>query len=212
MRDYVSELSSSDWHAQVGMDYQIFPKTTIGAALGGGLRTLQTAPDQYYEQGLLHVIYNPTEKLSVNANGGLEVDEASGNGTQLTPVFGVGATYAINDVDSVSLNASRSTSSSPVTSGETSETTSVDFHVRHRIYTSFSIACSVGYEHSDYYEQGLSNLVRTDNYIFVRPSLAYDFAQWSEIELAYEYHRDVSTQQPFDFGENIASLQFNFVF
>ena len=80
------------------------------------------------------------------------------------------------------------------------------------ISSSFSIACSVSYGHADYYADGLSTEVRSDNYIFVRPSLAYDFAQWSQVELAYEYHRNLSTIQSADFGENIASLQFNFVF
>ncbi len=209
---YDTELSSSEWHAQLYMDYQWFPKTSIGAGVVAGIRTLQTSPNQYYQQAQLRAAYNATGRLTLNLNGGIEVDEAQGGSTQLNPIFGVGATYAINDLDSVTLNGSRSTSSSAVTTGETEETTSVDFTGRHRIYGGFSLACSVGYTHTDYYNQGLSTLVRTDNYIFVRPSLAYDFAQWSQVELAYEYHRNLSTIVPFDFGENLASLQFNFVF
>jgi uncharacterized protein (PEP-CTERM system associated) len=194
------------------MDYQWMPKTTLGAGVVAGIRTLQTSPDQYYQQAQLRAVYNATGRLTLNVNGGIEVDEAQAGSTQLNPVFGLGATYAINDLDSLTLNGSRSTSSSAVTSGQSEEATSVDFTGRHRIYGGFSLACSVGYTHTEYYNQGLSTLVRTDNYIFVRPSLAYDFAQWSQVELAYEYHRNLSTIIPFDFGENLASLQFNFVF
>jgi hypothetical protein len=211
VRNYATELNSSEWHAQVFADYQIYPKTTIGAGVVAGVRQLQTAPDQYYEQAQVRAGYNATAKLTLNVSGGLEIDEADGS-TKLNPVFGVGLSYLLDDKDTLSLSASRSTSSSAVTTGETMEIMGLDFQVRHRLYSNFSIACSVGYNHADYYEQGLSTLVRRDDYIFVRPSLAYDFAQWSEIELSYEYHRDISTIQPFDFAENIASLQFNFVF
>jgi uncharacterized protein (PEP-CTERM system associated) len=195
----------------VALDYQILPKIAIGASVEAGVRTLQTTPDQYYQQGQVRVAYNATGKLTLNLNGGIEIDEASGS-TQLNPVFGLGATYTLDEADEISLDASRSTSSSPVTSGETVENTAVDFELRRRIYGNFSVAYSVGYQHQEFYANGLSTLERTDNYIFMRPSVSYAFAQWAQVELAYEYHRDVSTQQSFDFGENIVSLLFNFVF
>jgi uncharacterized protein (PEP-CTERM system associated) len=156
-------------------------------------------------------VYNPTDKLSVNAHGGVELDEASGADT-VDPVFGVGASYTIDADDTVSLDASRQTSSSAVISGQTVTATGLNLEGRHRIYGSFSIACSVGYQYEQYYAQGLTSLVRTDDYIFVRPSLLYDFAEWAQVELAYEYHRDVSTVQQFDFGENVVSLELSFVF
>jgi hypothetical protein len=211
IQDYVTELSSSDWHAQTFADYQLFPKTSIGAGLTWGVRTLQTTPDQYYEQGLLRAAYTPSGKLSLRVNGGIEIDEASGS-TRLTPIFGIGATYAISDTDSATLDASRSTSSSAVTTGETNVSTGVNIGLRHRIYQNYSIECAVGYNHTEYYVSGLSTLVRTDNYLFLKPSLDYNFAQWSQIELAYEFHRNLSTQQIYDFGQNLAILQFNFVF
>ncbi len=212
-RDYASELSSSEWHAQFGINYQWLPKTNIGAAIVVGLRELESNPDQYYQQGLLHATYDATDRLSLRINGGIEVDETSGGGsTQISPVFGLGADYNIDLQDTLSVNASQTTSSSPITSGEDTETTSADLELHHRLSSSFSIGLSMGYQHVQYYTQGLSNLVRTDNYLYLRPSIAFSFAQWSQVELAYEYHRDVSSQQSFDFGENIASLQFDFVF
>jgi hypothetical protein len=212
VRDYATELSSDEWHAQLFMDYQMFPKTKIGAGLVAGVRELESNPDQYYQQVQLRATYDVSDRLSIHANGGLEVDEASGGSTQLNPVFGVGATDIIDPQDTFSLDASESTSSSAVTSGESVNTTNVNMDLKHRIYSSLSCSVSVGYEHSDYYNQGLSTLERTDNYLYLRPSIAYSFAQWSDVELAYEYHRDLSSQLPFDFAENIASLQFNFVF
>jgi len=208
---YVSALDSSDLHGQLFLNYQAFPKTSVGAGFVVGVRTLQTAPDQDYQQALLQANYDASGKLSINANGGVEVDEAAGS-TRINPVFGIGANYRVDDQNTLSLNASRSTSSSAVTTGETLDTTGFDLEVHHRIYSSLSIELSLGFDHSDYYQQGLSNLVRTDNYYFFGPRLSYDFAQWSEVQLAYEYHHNASTQQPFDFIENIASLEFNFVF
>jgi hypothetical protein len=211
VREYATALSSSEWHGQVFADYQLFPKTAFGAGVVAGVRTLQTTPDQYYQQALLRATYNPTGKLSLRLNGGIEIDEAGGS-TQLNPVFGLGATFTLDEADDISLDASRSTSSSPVTTGETAESTSVDLELRRRVYGNLSMSCSVGYQHQDFYANGLSTLTRTDNYLFVRPSLDYSLANWAQIELAYEYHRDVSTQQSFDFGENILSLLFNFAF
>jgi hypothetical protein len=212
IRDYVNNLSSSEVHGQLFLNYQLFPKTNVGAGLVAGIRELESNPNQFYQQAQLRATYEPTDRLSLFANGGLEVDEASGGSTRLNPVFGVGATYNFDPQNSLNLYASEATSSSAVTSGETQTTTAIDIQGRHRLFSTFSVALSVGYQHVDYYNEGLSTLVRTDDYIYVRPSVVYSFAQWSELELAYEYHRDVSTQRSFDFGENIASLQFNFVF
>jgi len=199
-------------HGQAFMNYQWAPKTSFGVGVAAGLRQLDTTPDQYYQQGLLRATYNATERLSVNINGGIEVDEASGGSTQLNPVFGMVVTYNIDAQDDLGLNASRSTSSSAVTTGETTETTAVNVVFRHRIYSSFSFAFSLGYQNVEFYDQALSTLARRDNYIFLRPSVTYSFAEWSQLEMAYEYHRDVSSQQSFDFGENVASLQLDLIF
>lgn len=211
-RDYATELSSSEFHGQLFMNYQWAPKTSVGVGVAAGLRQLDTTPDQYYQQGLLRATYDATERLSLSLNGGIEMDEASGGSTRFNPVFGLGAKYDIDADDTFSLDASRSTSSSAVTTGETTETTAVNIEFRHRIYSSFSFAFSVGYQNVDFYNQALSSQVRTDNYIFLRPSVSYSFAEWSQLELAYEYHRDVSSQRPYDFGENIASLQLDLIF
>ncbi len=48
---YDTELSSSEWHAQLVLDYQCIPKIAIGAGVEAGIRTLQSSPDQYYQQG-----------------------------------------------------------------------------------------------------------------------------------------------------------------
>jgi len=213
VRDYVTQLSSSDWHSQLYLNYELFPKTTIGAGLTAGVRELDTTPNQYYQQAQLKASYTATEKLSVNVNAGVELDEASGQGSdQLTPVFGLGAVYNITDTDSLNLDAYRSTQSSAVTTGETVEVTSVNLGFHHRLFSNFAVQLNGGYTHSDFYTQGLSTLARTDDYIFLKPSIAYDFAQYSELVLAYEYHRDISTDAPNDFAENIASLELNFVF
>ena len=212
VRKYATELSSSEVHGQLFMNYQWAPKTSVGVGVVAGLRQLDTAPDQYYQQGLLRATYDATDRLSVNLSGGIEVDEANGGSTRLNPVFGLGAKYHIDAQDDLTLDASRYTSSSAITSGETTETTTVNIGFHHRIYSSFSFAFSLGYQNVEFYNQALSTLVRTDNYIFLRPSVSYSFAEWSQLELAYEYHRDVSSQQSFDFGENIASLQLNLIF
>jgi hypothetical protein len=211
-RAYATELSSDEYHGQLFMNYQWAPKTSIGVGVEAGLRQEESNPDQYYQQGLFRSTYNPTDRLSINFNGGIEVDEASGGANQLNPVFGLGANYIIDADNTFSLDASRSTSSSAVISGETTEITSANIDFRHRIYGDFSCALSVGYQNVQFYSQTLSTLARTDNYIFLRPSITYNFAQWSRLELAYEYHRDVSSQQSFDFGENVASLQIDFIF
>jgi uncharacterized protein (PEP-CTERM system associated) len=185
----------------------------VGLGVVGGVRTLETTPNQYYQQLQARATYSITDRLSAHANGGVEVDEATGGGTtKVNPVFGLGVTYNFSDTDQFTLDASRSTNSSAVTSGQTSETTQVTLGFHHRLLSRFSMEVNGGYTHSDYYNEGLSTQVRTDDYFFVKPMLAYDFAAWSQVALAYEYHRDMSTDLPFDFAENIASLQFNFVF
>jgi hypothetical protein len=209
--DYATLPSSANWQVQAFGDYQIAPKTRVGVGVAAGIRTSQGTPEENYEQLLARATYNPTEKLSLRVNGGLEIDEGS-SGANAVPIFGAGGTYTLDDADTMSLDIFRSVSVSSGNTAQDVETTGVNLSGRRRLFTNFSIQCSVGYQYSQYFARGLLGVNRTDNYIFIRPSLAYDFSQWSQIELAYEYHHDMSTQLPFDFTENLASLEIILVY
>ena len=209
-RLYQTELNSAEFSDQNWFDYQIAPKTIIGVGAGFGVRHGQDSPDQIYEQAQVRATYNATAQLSLHANGGLEFDEIH-SVTKLNPVFGFGATYTIDPDDTLNIDAFRQNSISETVANETDEITGVNIDFKHRIYSSFSLGCSVSYSRTAF-EAVAGSPARTDNYIVLRPSITYDFARWSQIELAYEFNEDLSSIDLFSFTENLASLQFNFIF
>jgi hypothetical protein len=211
VNNYITQLSSSDWHANLSANYQLSHKTSFGLSLGAGLRLMQSSANEYYQQLTLTASYQPTDRLSLSANGGAEIDEDNGS-PQLNPIFGVTAAYKLNDRDSISLDASGQITSSAAATNETVDTTSVDCQVNHRILSSLSFGCGVGYHHAEYMGHGPSTLSRTDDYLYVGPSLAYSFTQGSQISLSYEYHRNLSTVQSFGFVESLATLSVKLVF
>jgi hypothetical protein len=209
--NYATELNSSDWHTQLSADYQFSSRTSFGATVEAGLRQLQSNPNQYYQQVQLHAAYRPSTRLSLSVGGAVEIDEAGGS-PQASPVFDLAADYVINEHDALSLDAYRQISNTALTSGETAETTGVAFELNHRVWSRVSLACSLGYNHIQYYQQGLTDQARTDDYLFFGPSLSYGFKQGSEIDLAYQFHRNLSTLATDGFVQNLVTLQFKFVF
>ena len=148
-----------------------------------------------YEQALLGVFYQPTEKITGNAQAGMEFRQYDDNGgDQANPIFALGLGYNPFDSTNLSLNAYGNSRASSANAGQSVMTTGVGFSATQRFIQRFFLNLSVSYEHDDY--QSTGNNTGTPSYTedswVYRPSLTFDPTLWTAVGLYYQYQDNKS--------------------
>src|SRR5205823_4953526 len=105
--DYVTHLSSTEWQTHFWFNYNWTQKVTVGTGISGGVLDVELSGEQTYEQALTRVTYAGTEKLSIEADGGVEFRQTNDNSNIVTPVFMLTATYRPFEATQLKLSASR---------------------------------------------------------------------------------------------------------
>jgi hypothetical protein len=207
--DYSHYLDSIEWTNSNWVDYQAFPKTRVGAGLTFGYLKPAGGSAQTYQEALVRITNPLSGKLTINASGGVQYRQlGSGGGTQTTPVFRVGASYQPFDGTAISVEASRRIYSSAATVGQNFAATGGTVSVRQRLFDRFFATVAGGYEDAAYQSTGgQEDIPRHDQYAFVRPSIAFAFRKWVNLELYYQYRRNLSTTLFSDFDSNVAGAQ-----
>jgi hypothetical protein len=205
--NYSNYLDSMEWMNSNWVDYQAFTKTRVGAGLTFGYLKPEGGKAQTYQQALLRVSNPVSGKLTVNASGGIEFRHLGDGGTQTTPVFRIGASYQPVEGTTVSVEASRRIYSSAAMAGQNFAATGGTVSI-HRLFKRFSATVAGGYEDATYQStEGQEDTSRHDQYVFVRPSISFAFRKWVNLELYYQYRRNISTALFSDFDSNVAGVQ-----
>jgi hypothetical protein len=207
--DYSHYLDSIEWTNSNWIDYQVFPKTRVGAGLTFGYLKPAGSSAQTYQEALVRITNPMSGKLTVNASGGVQYRQlGSGGGTQTTPVFRVGASYQPFDGTAISVDASRRIYSSAATVGQNFAATGGTVSVRQRLFKRVFATVAGGYEDATYQStESQGGTSRHDQYVFVRPSVSFEFRKWVNLELYYQYRSNTSTAAFSAFDSNIAGLQ-----
>lgn len=207
--NYSKYLDSIEWVNSNWIDYQVFPKTRIGAGLTLGYLKAEGSSAQTYQQALLRITTPASGKLTISASGGIEFRQlGSSGGTETTPVFRLGASYHPFDGTEISAEASRRIYSSAAMSAENFTATGGAASVRQRVFRRYFVTVSGGYEDARYESTGgAAGSARHDQYLFVRPSLSFALTKWMNLELYYQYRRNTSTAAFSGFDSNVAGVQ-----
>ncbi len=200
------EYINRDW-----FNYLLSPSLTISAGVGLGFVDQEASPTQYYEQGLLRVIYNATAKVAITANAGIEFRQFDGGGAadRVNPVFGLGVVYKPFEETEITLEAYRRVQSSALIFGENYTSTGFDLSVVQRVTSRFQLLGQVGYTNYDYQEDGgkFGGFNRTDNYFFLKPEVAYEFTRWLKGDVFYEFRDKESDQRGVGFTANEVGIE-----
>ena len=210
--DYPSGLvSDKEYINRDWFNYLYTPSLTISAGIGLGLVDAEGTPTQYYEQGLLRVIYNATAKLAITANAGVEFRQFdSGSiGNRVNPVFGMGVIYKPSAETEITLEAYRRVQSSALIFGENYTATGFNLSAVQRLTSRFQLLGEIGYTNYDYQEAGgrFGGFSRTDDYFFVKPEIAYEFTRWLKANLFYVFRDKESSQAGGGFTENEVGVE-----
>lgn len=205
--DYETRLSSDESTARFWFDYHPTPKLTFGPGLAVGYLTVEDSPSQTYERILGRVTYAPTDKLSFEADGGLEIRQTE-DGDRVNPVLNLTGSYLPFEATEFRLSAYRKVETSASLAGENYTSTGVSVEASRTIRASCDLVMSGGYNHSDYQPTIRGRTPsRDDDYFFVRPSVRFAVTSRVNIEIFYLHQENDSTRATSAFRDNQAGAR-----
>ena len=207
--DYVR---TTGWKVEAFASYEVTPLVRLGLGGGVGGVEVEGGSDDVFERILARATYEYSEKLDFEVRGGVEFRQSDGTaGDRTNPIFSVVANYEPSEGTRIGLVAYRSVETSEFRPEESYGRTGIAATFRRAIRAGFHLAFDAGYQESDYtglaYEAG-----RRDCYFFVRPSLFYNFADWGNAGLTYEFRRNDSNHSASSFDNTQAIFQVNIIY
>lgn len=219
---------SYDWNTLDWVNYQFWPRLTAGIGVGGGYvkvhdnsgTTGNENLDQTYEQAQVRINWRATDKVSFQLSGGFEDRQfmSPGIGNSLAPIFGATIEYLPFKDTQISLNASRTISSSDYyIVAQEAETTEVGISVNQQLFKKFSLGLGLAYSQMDY-NTALNlgpfsaNANRTDDEVAFTARLSHPFFKRGTWSIFYSYSDNRSSQPGFSFISNQSGFEVGYSF
>ncbi len=216
--DYPSQgqIGSKNFWGNLFINYNYSEKLVLGVGGTGGYNTVDdSSPDQTYEQANVRLNYRATEKVNLNASGGLEFRQFENNsrGTYVSPVYDLAASYQPFDGTSITLSGSRRIQNSASLGGQDYASTTISLGLTQRFMRRFSLGLSTGYENSNYFSavQGV-NASRDDNYYYIEPAVDCTITRFWAAGAYYLYRKDSSSLASFSFDNNQVGIRTTLTF
>jgi hypothetical protein len=197
--------------------YHFSEKITLGPNLNVGWESPQGGVHQTFQQALMGVNYQPTDKISLFGQGGTEFRQYDQGGDTTNPIFNAGVNYAPFDYTKFAVNAYQTVQPSTADSAQTSVTTGVGCSATQRILQKFELGFSFSYSNSEY-QTNTGSPVQSggvvlpgnnsttvgstqDNYVY-RTSLSYAPTGWTSVAIYYQYLENKSTTPGAGYHDN----------
>ena len=199
---YQTFFNSYEFGTKLGADYQILQKVRVGPELVVGFLNVEDSPFQVYEQIRARATYDATGKLSFEGSAGVEFRQFdSENRTYF--VFSLAANYRPFAGTAVTLRGYRRLYGSAALEGQDFIATGIEIVLTQRFFQRIYLSVATGYENDEYVEIAPgADAGRVDNYVFVRPALAFAFTRWASISAFYEFRNNFSNDSEFAFSNN----------
>lgn len=204
------EWSTMDW-----LNYQLWPRLSVSAGAGFGYVNLSVGTDMTHEDYQGRVSWRATDKLSFQANAGLEDRQFLGGGAPdlITPIFGLSLVYQPVEVTTFTLGASRVVSSSYFQNLVT-ENTGVNVGLSQRLFKKVSLGVGGAYARASYIATASGAIFpgRVDDYYSFNARLSSIFLKRGTIAVFYQYTDNSSSQAGFTFSSNQVGLEIGYKF
>jgi len=202
-----------EWSGGAYFLYQVTPKISLGVGPRVGYDQIPGQPSQTWEQGLLHLTYNVTEKVTLTASGGGEVRQfdSSALSDQVTGVFNLGAYWTPFVGTSVSLTGYRRNAPSYSIGGTNFTATGISAGIRQNFLQDFYLGINGGYENDAYTPASVGITgARNDNYYYMHPYFQWTPQKWVSLTAYYQYSRNDSTLAPISFNDSQVGTTISF--
>jgi hypothetical protein len=167
-----------------------------------GFMNVTDSPFQVYEQIRARATYTTTAKLSFEGSAGVEFRQFNSE-SRTYFVFSLAAEYRPFDSSVISLRGYRTLYGSAGLQGQDFIATGIEFSLSQRFFHRFYLSVATGYENDEYI--AIAENVQTgrvDNFIFIRPALAFAFTKWGSVSVFYEFRKNFSNEFEFAFYDN----------
>jgi len=195
-----------EWAGGAYFLYQITPKISLGVGPRVGTDQITNGvPSQTWEQGLMHLTYNMTEKITLKASGGGEVRQfdKAGVADQVTGVFNLGGYWTPFEGTMVNILGYRQNNPSYSISGSNFTATGISAGIRQNFLQKFYLGVNGGYENDAYTaaNTGVTG-ARNDNYYYIHPYVQWNAQKWIQLVAYYQYSANDSNLKPVTFNDN----------
>ena len=203
IEDYETLNSSQVASANIFINYVYSPKLVIGLGATGGVNSNDgTTSNETFEQMNARANYIVSGKISLSVSGGLEFRQF-GSGDSISPVYEIAGTYRPFENTIITIAGSRRTDSSASLAGQDYTDTNISLTFSQRLFSRLNLSLGVGYQNLDYLSANTgASTARTDNYVYVEPSVDVDITRYWSIGCYYLYRQDSSTLALFSFYDN----------
>lgn len=206
--------NSRDWSTLEWLNYQFWPRLNVGLGAGFGYVSVDSGPNQTYEQYSGRINWRATDKISFQINGGLEDRQFldSGAASLLSPTFGASIQYQPLKQTRISLNASRSVAPS-VFQDQVTENTSINCNVNQRLLGKLNLDLNAGYNMAKYLASTTAiSTNRTDNYYTLSARLSRPLWKRGTVAILYQYSNNASTTPGFTYASSQVGFEFGYKF
>jgi hypothetical protein len=199
---YKALFNSYEFGAKAGAEYQILQKIGVGPEAVIGFLNVTDSPFQVYEQIRARATYNATGKISFEGSAGVEFRQFDSE-SRTYFVFSLTANYRPFDGTVITLRGYRNIYGSAALEGQDFIATGIEFSSTQRFFHRLYLTVATGYENDEYIAVAADTQAgRVDNFVFIRPALAFAFTKWGSISVFYEFRKNFSNEFEFAFYDN----------
>lgn len=194
--DYSSAATFDTWRGQGTMllDYEMTAK--IHYALGGslGYDQIDGGNNSVFEQVNSRLVWTVSPKLALRTGLGVEFRQFQGsNIDRANLIFDAGADWKVSPLTVISLGAARGVAPSNSLRNQSAVRTSITGQLTQRLGDRYTAALITGYSLSEAKANGISTAFsQTDNYWFLRPSVAAKLMDRTAAAAFYQFRRNDS--------------------
>ena len=195
-------IQTTEWRAEGFAQYAVTPLIQLGLGIAGGRLDVAEGSDQTFEQVLARGEYSLSDKLLAQLSGGVEFRQFDASASDRTnPVFALGIDWRPAAATEITLQAFRRVTASALNVDENITLTGFEATFRRELHVGLQFSVTGGY-HVASYTFISGGQPRTDDYVFVRPGLLYQFTDRLQAGLTYQYQRNESNLNRFSFSDN----------
>lgn len=194
---------NQNYFSSAWMNYQFNSKVASAIGVSAGYSDQNGGFTSVNEQLLGRIILRPGAKLSVSVDGGVQNEQFlnSGGTTLWSPILAASINYHLFDPTTLTLSASRSVEPS-LFQNQVTEDTGVSVGLTQRFLHWLQLSLSYSHSISDYIGSTSGSTQRTDTGDTYQASLSATFLRHGSVSTFYQYGRNTSTQQGFDYSSH----------
>lgn len=212
--DYDRFLDYNEWFIRGWADYKITPLVKLGAGLSAGWVDVSESVNQTYQQALVRASYAVSELIDLRASAGGERRDFQGpEDSRMDAIFSLGGTYRPRLSTTINIDGYRRPHTSVVLLNRNYISTGISAGVRQTFLQRYAVYVNGGYENADYVRTHPdADESREDDYIFGRVGADWQALDRLTLGVFYQYRKNSSSDDRFDFNNHQVALNFHLQF